>query len=125
MGIFPTQGRHTEHRPPAASPADQHRCIISRHQTLVTVDQRVHHSRHSLDVPDQSADEVSCLIADPAHSVGIRKNILSIFKQSHVQVHTGAVVSILRFGHKCRMLPVTARDGLDRHLKGHHIIRRL
>ena len=38
-------------------------------------------------------------------------------------MHTGAVNAELRLGHKGRMQSMTLCNRLDRHLKGHQVIR--
>ena len=61
--------------------------LITGHQTLIAVDQRIGNGRHSPDMGKNAGNEGIGFPAQAARIGGIRKDVFPLFKQGHVGVH--------------------------------------
>lgn len=72
-------------------PSDINRSLISRHQPLIGIDQRIGDGGHALDMCHDTRDK---LIGGGAEVVDIGfiiKCVFAIFKQRHIRMHTRSI----------------------------------
>ena len=90
----------------------QNRSLKARDQTLVAVCGRVGEGVQRFGVLQDTADEIQRFLGQVGIFVACEQR-LAVFPDRHVDVHTGAVVTVDRLWHECRRFAVSVRHVVD------------
>ena len=101
--------RNTDRRRTVTRRVSQHyRCFVARDQTLIRVGGRVCQGVNCFRVFDYAANVVQRLFRQTCVFVA-SKQVNAVFRQRHVAVHTGTVITEHRFWHKGRSFTEAVR----------------
>ena len=98
------------------------RCLVSRHQTLIGIHQRIQNQRHSFDMFQNSSQKIVCLLAQSVRIMAVLENVSAVTGQRHVNMHAGTIHTIFRLWHKGCMKTMALRDSFDHKFKCANVI---
>ena len=100
-------------------------CLISRYQPLIGIYQRIHDKSHTFHVLHDTANKIIGFFTQAHFSIRIVENIMSIFGQGHIDMHSGTINPVFRLRHKACKQTVPLGNCLDNQFECHDIICRL